>query len=200
VREFLYFWFRCLLVGWKYGYGIFAILELVSGLVAGALLWSKKLKHLVGHWKDMVMKAAALMFGLSFAFSTLFIAPFTQFMQAKQSHIASAYEPISVQRREVANSLARVLNSGTELEKRFGTDKLPTEQDLETWGKEVENVLRSPELGEAYIARFNSSDSATGLAGVALVGHTEQETNRWKWLTQRNATLREFIKEFSSQK
>jgi hypothetical protein len=104
------------------------------------------------------------------------------------------------QRRETIKALSKVLPEGIDLEKRFASNNpLPTIEDLNNWGGEVLTTLSSPDLGEAYIARFNSSDSQPGLEGVGIDGHTMEEAARWKWVKKRNATLREFIRELSMQ-
>jgi hypothetical protein len=198
ISDLVHFWLRNVVTSWRIGYGIFAAIEALS--VIGAAI----LRFRVGslrreRWEDFTMKAAIILLAASFIISTLFVAPFVQYQEAKRSHIVGANEPESTQKRQVADALAKVLDEGVELEGRFFTKDFPRKEDNEKWAREVTKVLESPELGAGYLSRFNSSDSVIGLEGTSISGHTDEESNRWQWVRKRNGTLREFIKELSTR-
>jgi hypothetical protein len=111
-------------------------------------------------------------------------------------HQIPAPEKRNANRREDIKRLSDFLEAGQNLESRFSTETIPSRQELHDWGQAVLDYINASEaLGDGYAARFNRADSQPGLEGIALVGHTDEESERWKFLRKRNAVLLEFIKE-----
>jgi len=101
-----------------------------------------------------------------------------------------------LQRRQVAESLANHLQDGVRLLQSYAKQPYPTQGDLNDWETNVHRFLKTPELGEPYVARF---DSASGFEGVYPIEMPPEDVARYVWLEQRVAALREFIKEFSTE-
>ena len=101
-----------------------------------------------------------------------------------------------LQRKEIAESLANHLQDRRHLLERYAKPPYPTQGDLNDWETNVHRFLKTPELGEPYVARF---DSASGFEGIYPVELPTEDVARYVWLEQRMAALREFIKEFSTQ-
>lgn len=111
-----------------------------------------------------------------------------------EGNVSPASGSSAKQRREIVNSLAKLVDEGTQFQYRFSTDSIPTRSELDDWGKRVQDVLSKPVLGDGYVARFNSSAS---FRGVYLPNQPTDRGERVAWLDERVSTLREFIKELS---
>lgn len=73
------FWGRCIGKSWSLAYGLFALVELVCGLLAACLLAHKSLaSKLPKEWEDLAMKTAWLILFGAFLISTVFVAPFLE--------------------------------------------------------------------------------------------------------------------------
>lgn len=77
MSEFLQFWWQNILKSWQIGYGIFAVVEVVSIIGAAALRWRGK--HRRDQWEDVTMKVAIGLLAISFLVSTFLVAPFLQY-------------------------------------------------------------------------------------------------------------------------
>ena len=85
--EFLGFWRGCLFEGWHIGEGAFAWIEGLCFLIWAGTLWLKKTHRLRKEWEnyeEKIMKCAFLIFAIAFLISTLFVAPYIQYRDAKK--------------------------------------------------------------------------------------------------------------------
>jgi hypothetical protein len=99
--EFLRFWRHCLFEGWHIGEGIFAWIEGLCFLAWAGTLWLKKshkLRESWESWEEKIMKLSFGLFLIAFVCSTFFIAPYLQFVEAKQAkEIADPVHPVWTQ-------------------------------------------------------------------------------------------------------
>jgi len=81
------FWWRCVLEGWHIGHRAFAFIEGTCVIVLAIAHWHRPTEEWVKHHKPegTVMKWAALVLGVSFVLSTLFIAPYLQWKEANRA-------------------------------------------------------------------------------------------------------------------
>lgn len=98
--------------------------------------------------------------------------------------------------KTVVTALARLVQKGVVLERSYSKMIMPSQSDSDVWRTEVMEVLEKPELGDGYVARF---DSAKGFEGVYPDGLSTDAARRYIWIEQRVEVLGQFIKELSSQ-
>jgi hypothetical protein len=98
-------------------------------------------------------------------------------------------------KHEITTELVDLSKDGIALQERFTTNDVPTWDELNAWKEEVAQVLGYTESAEANKSRFETS---SGFESLHLDGKSLDEVNRYRWVQQRMATLREFIKEFST--
>jgi hypothetical protein len=120
--------------------------------------------------------------------------PWDKKLKVNGKHIA-VYTLNLPTKHEIATELAELAQDGIRFQERFTTKDIPTWDELNVWREDVAFVLGKTELADAYRARF---DTSSGFEGLYLDGKSMDEGNRYRWVQQRVATLREFIKEFSS--
>jgi len=80
--EFLKFWGRCAADGWEIGDGIINFIGTIALLVSAFLLLRKRHKARK-QWEELAMKITFWIFATTFVLSTVFIAPFLQYEDAR---------------------------------------------------------------------------------------------------------------------
>jgi len=88
MSDFIKFWWDCIRRGWESGDSLFAVLETVTAVITGALLWRTQTAQ--DKWRvqeEWVIKIAAAVFIASFLISTIFVAPYLKWKEEREAKL-----------------------------------------------------------------------------------------------------------------